>query len=1065
MGTPSIPDLVAILRMNIVKDNPITIEDIKLAERIFGPDVATLKGKTTRRKPLVVVEDMISIPRELVQAQQHVTLAMDAMTVNSLNFLVTISKNLYYRTAHFTAKKSPELYKQAVDSLVVVYNRGGFQIKKILCDNEFRPLMTPLALDHHIEMNFANPQEHVPEAERNVRVGKERVRAAYHRMAFTHLPKILTKYTVREAYKKLNFYPAKHGCSKYYSPRMILHQQNLDYAKHCKYSLGQYVQGHDEPNPTNTNASRTLDCLYLSYHSTTQGGHELLHLATNQVVIRRNVTPIPITPQVIKRVHKIAELDGMPKGLKITNRYGTILFDSTLIEGVDYAADDFDDEDYSDDDESTQLTDEDTLGEEFDEIDPEELDEIQDQVYNDENENVEDVVEIDESDSESDESEAELDENQEVQNNENADNAQEDEDINEAVEADELSDEESDSEANDTNQDTVTRSGRISKAATKLNLFHSEECFYQDASEYDIEEPEGCIIEEYTPQNARVIATVLSHITNKIETHESFAQTFSLKKGIKVFGEKGEEAAYKEMKQLHDRVVFEPIKIHEMTPIERKRAMESLIFLVEKRDGTIKARTCANGSTQREYIEREAAASPTASTDSIIITSIIDAKQERDVMTSDVPNAFVQTDIPHTDEMVVMKIRGVLVDMLVDMCPEVYADHVVMHGKDKILYVRMLKALYGMLVASLLYYKKFVKDIESIGFVLNPYDPCLANRMVDGKQHTIAWHVDDIKSSHLFKKVNDEFLKWLEKTYGEDGIGTVKTTRGLKHDYLAMVLDFSVKGKLRLDMTEYIINMVKDWEKLLGVTLGENKAPWSANLFKVDEKSPPLKTQRREIFHTFVMKGMFVCKRARQDVQPGIVFLSSRTSKPNEGDWKKLVRLMTFLKTTRYDVATLEADDSQSLNWYVDAAFAVHGDFKSHTGMTMTLGKGCATSHCGKQKVNTRSSTESEMVGIDDVVTKIIWTKLMIEAQGFKIKNIAHRDNTSSMKLEANGKSSSGKRTRHFNIKYFYVTDLVKRGEVILEYCPTDNMTGDYMTKPLVGAKFTFFRNQIMNFQ
>ena len=69
------------------------------------------------------------------------------------------------------------------------------------------------------------------------------------------------------------------------------------------------------------------------------------------------------------------------------------------------------------------------------------------------------------------------------------------------------------------------------------------------------------------------------------------------------------------------------------------------------------------------------------------------------------------------------------------------------------------------------------------------------------------------------------------------------------------------------------------------------------------------------------------------------------------------------------------------------------------------------------------------------------------------------------MKLEANGKSSSGKHTRHFNIKYFYVTDLVKRGEAILEYCPTDKMTGDYMTKPLVGAKFTFFRNQIMNFQ
>eukprot|EP00978_Attheya_sp_CCMP212_P034752 scaffold147344_cov30-Attheya_sp.AAC.1 len=177
--------------MNVVQDNPITIEDVKLAENIFGPDVATLKGKTTRRKQIPVVEDMISVPRELVQAQQHVTLAMDGMTVNSLKFLATISKNIYYRTAHFVPKQTSEFYTHVVNSLVVVYNQGGFQIKKILCDNEFRPIMDPLALNEHITMNYANPQAHVPEAERNIRVIKERVRATYHRLPYTRLPKIL----------------------------------------------------------------------------------------------------------------------------------------------------------------------------------------------------------------------------------------------------------------------------------------------------------------------------------------------------------------------------------------------------------------------------------------------------------------------------------------------------------------------------------------------------------------------------------------------------------------------------------------------------------------------------------------------------------------------------------------------------------------------------------------------------------------------------------------------------------------------------------------------------------
>ena len=144
--------------------------------------------------------------------------------------------------------------------------------------------------------------------------------------------------------------------------------------------------------------------------------------------------------------------------------------------------------------------------------------------------------------------------------------------------------------------------------------------------------------------------------------------------------------------------------VRNLSAIERKRAMESLIFLVEKRDGTVKARTCANGSTQREYTSRDEAASPTASTDAILITSVIDAKQSRDVMTADVPNAFVQTDIEQTGEKIVMKIRGILVDMLVEMAPEIYQEYVVVHGRDKVLYVKMLKALYGMLVASLLYY-------------------------------------------------------------------------------------------------------------------------------------------------------------------------------------------------------------------------------------------------------------------------------------------------------------------------------------------------------------------------
>jgi hypothetical protein len=117
-----------------------------------------------------------------------------------------------------------------------------------------------------------------------------------------------------------------------------------------------------------------------------------------------------------------------------------------------------------------------------------------------------------------------------------------------------------------------------------------------------------------------------------------------------------------------------------------------------------------------------------------------------------------------------------------------------------------------------------------------------------------------------------------------------------------------------------------------------------------------------------------------------------------------------------------------------------------------------------KQKVNSRSSTEAELIGVDDRISKILWTKRFIEYQGFKVKlNIIYQDNTSTMRLENNGKASSGKRTRHFDIKYFYVTDLIGRDQVEVIYCPTDDMLADYMTKPLTGSKFHYFRDLIMN--
>ena len=150
------------------------------------------------------------------------------------------------------------------------------------------------------------------------------------------------------------------------------------------------------------------------------------------------------------------------------------------------------------------------------------------------------------------------------------------------------------------------------------------------------------------------MAVVLCQIRDRFQARSlqygnQYVTTYSLQRGVKEFGEQGKQAALKEMKQLHDRECFKPIHKSEVSDIEKKRAMESLLFLVEKRDGSIKARHCANGSTQREYMSREEVSSPTVSTESTLLTSVIEAEEGRDVGTCDIPNAFVQTEVSKKD--------------------------------------------------------------------------------------------------------------------------------------------------------------------------------------------------------------------------------------------------------------------------------------------------------------------------------------------------------------------------------------------------------------------------------
>eukprot|EP00957_Ditylum_brightwellii_P115423 8803185-Ditylum_brightwellii.AAC.1 len=136
----------------------------------------------------------------------------------------------------------------------------------------------------------------------------------------------------------------------------------------------------------------------------------------------------------------------------------------------------------------------------------------------------------------------------------------------------------------------------------------------------------------------------------------------------------------------------------------------------------------------------------------------------------------------------------------------------------------------------------------------------------------------------------------------------------------------------------------------------------------------------------------------------------------------------------------------------------------SHTGATMIPEKGSVYSMSTRQKINTKSSTETKLVGVNDALSMILWTCYFIEAQGYDVdRSIVIQDNKSAMLLETNGKVLSGKRTRHINIRYFLVQDIVEKKGIDVEYCPTVDIVEDYFSKPLQGKKFRDFQTKILN--
>ena len=442
------------------------------------------------------------------------------------------------------------------------------------------------------------------------------------------------------------------------------------------------------------------------------------------------------------------------------------------------------------------------------------------------------------------------------------------------------------------------------------------------------------------------------------------------------------------------------------------------------------------------------------SADALFLTLLVDAAENRDIATADIAGAYLNAFM---DELVILRLTGEDVDLMCDVSPE-FKEYIAYENGRKVLYLRLVRALYGCVKSALLWYKLFTNTLADRGFTLNPYDNCVANATINGSQCTIAWYVDDCKISHKDPKVVDEIVKYIEGHFGE-----MTKTRGKSHEFLGMNISFLGDRKIQIEMKRYL----KEAREASLMDISRTApTPAAHSLYDIDETSSALDADESERFHSVVSKLLYVAMRGRPDLLVALCFLTTRVTKPTEQDQRKLKRLLEYINGTLDLVLTIGSDDLSLMYTYVDAAYGVHADCRSQTGGVTTFGIGGIVCRASKQKLNTKSSTEAELVGASDYLSNTVWIQNFMAAQGYPLeKSYFEQDNESAIKLEKNGRTSAGQRSRHIHNRYFWIKDRLLQDKITLRHCDTLAMLADFLTKPLQGQLFRKFRDVILGYK
>ena len=507
------------------------------------------------------------------------------------------------------------------------------------------------------------------------------------------------------------------------------------------------------------------------------------------------------------------------------------------------------------------------------------------------------------------------------------------------------------------------------------------------------------------------------------------------------------QAAMKvELEQVLKKKVFHGVHYHDVPKQERKLILNSMENVTEKflPSGEFvknKARLLARGDQQRDDYVGETS-SPVARVETIFMLACIAIQREYIVFSIDFVGAYLNTPRPDSVKHKYMFLNKEVSELLCSI-DDTWVQYL---QKDGRILVMMDKLLYGYKEAGFYWHQLLMGMFLNDGFVKCHGDPCLV-RKVNGKGEIfVTINTDDCFVAVSSVELKNELIKLCRDTFEE-----ITLQEGDTIPHLGMTFMFDRVGKVvEVEQRGHV-------EQLLRKRDIKKASPYPSSLseFANPVATTPENAVEKSKYLSLIMDIMYIAKRTYPELLPASSYLASRVNVANTLDWEVAISLLEYVNHDHETHKMIFRPTSLDVVGCSDASYACHDDGKSRTGGCAGFPGAFFIFVSSKQTIVTKSSTEAELVAINDVIDYLVWLKALLEEIEVVSGNapVLFQDNRSAIMLSESGRGSF-RRSKHIDVRYFYVYDLVKDGKLTLQWLGTKDLPADLLTKPKRGSSF-----------